>query len=161
MTPDVEFRVYGRAAAQGSKRAYIQGGRAVMTEAGGDKHANWRGDVTKAAREAWNGRGPITGPAAVTIQFYFPLPKSDPYRVRHATPIDIDKACRSILDSLVNAGVLSDDALVFNLCAQKHYARGAQLPGALISVGDHSEPENRDRARLKAEAKEARRVKNA
>ena len=158
MSNDVTFNVIGVPAPQGSKSAFVRGGRAVVVDGssktGRDKHAQWRADVTMAARMARVETLP--GPVEVTIDFYFALPKTDPYRTRHATTPDCDKAARSVLDSLTNAALIRDDAEVCTLVSRKWYAHGDQFVGATIRVVSVAQMEADDRSTLKQNAKEAR-----
>lgn len=89
--------------------------------------------VAEMAR-AWDGRPPITGPVEADLWFVFNRPKSHygtgrnsdvlktsaPLRLTK-TP-DADKLARTVLDALVVAGVLEDDAQVDTLTAHKRYS---------------------------------------
>lgn len=124
----VAFKVLGTPAPQGSKRAFVVKGRAVLTE-DSKKTKPWRDSVATAAQDAMEGL-PIDGPVAVTITFYFARPKS----VRRPYPSvapDIDKLERTILDGLQAGGVITDDARVVDLTAKKRYA---DTPSADITV---------------------------
>jgi Holliday junction resolvase RusA-like endonuclease len=153
--------VEGIPAPQGSKSAFIAGGRAVIVEgtskAGRLKHKNWRDDVRNAARESEGESETFTGPVYIEIQFLMPSIKSDPYRCLHSTAPDLDKLIRSTLDSLVNAGVIKDDSLVYSINAQKRYAtEDHERPGAIILIEDMTDEESHLRSQLKARAKRAR-----
>jgi len=157
------FFVAGLPAPQGSKSAYVRGGRAVIVDGsskvGREKHHNWRNDVMVAAQNALNGRAtPFSGPTELEVTFYLPLPKSDPHRTRHTTAPDLDKLIRSVGDALVNSGLLKDDSLLYSIRAEKRYARGSQQIGASIMLFDDSDDEFVDREMLKAEAKKARKA---
>ena len=159
---EIVFDVVGLPAPQGSKSAFVRGGRAVIVDGssktGREKHAQWRADVTMAARHAARGVT-LTGPVQVTIEFFFALPKSDPHRVRHVTTPDVDKAARSVLDSLTNSALIRDDSQVFALLAYKHYALDGHFVGARIRVEDFSALEAADRDARKARARELRRAR--
>jgi Holliday junction resolvase RusA-like endonuclease len=92
----------------------------------------------------------MDGPLAVTIEFRFPLPKSDPHRTRHSTKPDIDKLERATLDALVHGGLIKDDARVFQVFKLKLYARDESV-GATIMVVNHEPLEAADRELSKAE----------
>jgi Holliday junction resolvase RusA-like endonuclease len=158
----ITFSVVGVPAPQGSKSAFVRGGRAVIVDGssktGRDKHAQWRADVTQGARIAAQGQT-FTGPVEVRIRFTLAPVKSDPYRHRHTTSPDCDKLIRSVLDSLTNSGIIRDDSLVFEIVAGKYYAREGEPTGATITITDWSELEDAHRAIAKQKAKEAR--KNA
>jgi Holliday junction resolvase RusA-like endonuclease len=147
----ITFEVIGLPAPQGSKSAYVRGGRAVIVDGssktGRDKHAQWRDDVCRAARLVATEM--FMGPVWVGITFWMPLPKSAPHRWRHASAPDLDKLVRSVLDSLVNAGLLKDDSLVSHLAAAKWYARDGHWTGATIDIEDLSVREEEDQQKSK------------
>lgn len=154
----VSFDVLGVPAPQGSKQAFVIKGtnRAVMTEGstsseGHKRRVAWRNAVALAVPSGCF----YDEPVGVHIEFYMPLPKSDPYRSRHTTAPDIDKLVRSTLDGLTAGGLWRDDSLVCDLRAFKQYARG-RPPGAAIRIVPLGENEAEDRERLKAEARAAR-----
>lgn len=154
------FRVFGIPAPQGSKSAFVRGGRAVVVDGssavGRAKHHAWRQDVADAARKALEARGErFPGLVGLEIAFYLPLPASDPHRTLHGTAPDLDKLVRSVLDALTNAGLILDDSRVCAISARKDYARGV-APGAAILVVDQEHLEARFRAGSKAGAKEQR-----
>ena len=164
MSEPITFDVIGVPAPQGSKSAFVRGGRAVIVDGssktGRDKHAAWRADVTQAARIAARGRT-FEGPVAVEIVFRLALPASDPYRTMHTTSPDLDKLVRSVLDSLTNSGLIRDDSLVWNISACKVYARYPWPTGAEISVTDNTEAEEASRRALKESAAAERKSKRA
>lgn len=143
----LEFEVFAAPAPQGSKRAFVRGGRANIVEVS-KKVGPWRDSVVAACRQALldSGNGMITGPVAVGIQFWMPRPANRPktMRVFPTTPPDIDKLVRSTLDALVNAGAIEDDSFVVNLFTSKRYSVSEALakihrvgdrpPGALIEI---------------------------
>lgn len=144
MSSVVAFTVFGVPAPQGSKSAYVRGGRAVVVDGtsktGRDKHATWRAAVAEAAQVARDGVQ-FSGPVTVHIEFYLPLPSGDRHRTLHSKKPDIDKLVRSVLDSLTDSGLLRDDALVYALHATKLYAREGHWTGAGIAVTDGTESE--------------------
>lgn len=133
----LHFFVAGIPAPQGSKSAYVRGGRAVVVEGGSktgrDKHKAWRAAVTDTASEARDGHT-FNGPVSVDLHFVMPRPKS----VRRAYPAvkpDLDKLIRSTLDGLTDAQVWTDDALAIELTALKVYTVAGNGPGAYITIG--------------------------
>ncbi len=135
----ISFSCAGLPATQGSKRAFVVKGRAVLTEAGGEKHRSWREAVAAEARQVMVrcDLQPLAGPVVVVIDFLLPKPASAPKR-RASWPIgarsgDIDKLCRSILDSLTSV-VFGDDSQVVHLVAGKLYAEDGWT-GVRVKVG--------------------------
>jgi hypothetical protein len=90
MTAPVVLRVYGTPAPQGSKSAFVRGGRAVLVEGKGpgrQSHATWRQAVATAARdwqEANGGVALLDGDIALTVCFLFAKPASKPKKAEWA-----------------------------------------------------------------------------
>jgi len=73
---ELYFMVEGSPTPQGSKTAYVRGGRAVMVEAN-KKLPAWRMAVAEAARQAMHSTEqvvPMDGPLKVVITFFMPRP---------------------------------------------------------------------------------------
>lgn len=134
---DIEFRVYGVPAPQGSKTAFVRGGRAVVVDgsstSGRQKLSSWRAEVAREAANVSPGY-PLNGPVSVAITFYMPRPKSAPKtRLFPDRKPDVDKLVRSTFDAMT--GVLyEDDSRVVKLAVSKQYADSIEPPGAHISV---------------------------
>lgn len=158
-----ELHVVGIPAPQGSK-SVMPNGHAIegSSTAGRAATAEWRRAVADQARAFMQSRNapPMDGPLSVTIEFRFPLPKSDPHRTRHTTKPDIDKLERATLDALKAGGLIADDARVFQVVKTKMYARG-QTVGADILIVNHTEAEAADRENSKAEARTRMRPRGA
>ncbi len=158
----ITFFVAGVPVPQGSKSAFVRGGRAVVVEGSNkdqrDRHAAWRADVARGASVAHNGAEPILGAVAVRLEFFMPLPKSDPYRPSHVSAPDLDKLIRNVLDALTNSGVIRDDSQVHMLEARKSYARYPATVGVNVEIQDQTAVDQVERERLKAAAKEKRRA---
>lgn len=125
----VVIDVLGVPAPQGSKRAFVVGNRAVITE-DSKKTAPWRDSVSAAGVVAMAGSAAFDGALRVEIEFRMPRPRS----VKRAHPSvkpDVDKLARAVLDSLSAAAVIVDDARIVSLTAEKVYA---DIPGATIRV---------------------------
>lgn len=140
----IVIRVHGVPAPQGSKTAFVRGGRAIVTEgkgAGRVAHATWRQAVATAARDWQDANGSrelIDGPALVVIQFLMPKPRSKPKWKRWPdVKPDLDKLVRSVLDSLSGV-ILADDSRVVAITARKDYG---DPPGCRVQVFDLSEVE--------------------
>ena len=157
------FFVHGLPAPQGSKSAFVRGGRAVIVDAssktGREKHHNWRNDVMVGATKMLEqGCAKFTGPTGLRVDFYLPLPKSDQHRTRHISAPDLDKLVRSVGDALTNSGIVSDDSVFCEILATKQYARDTQPIGALIRLTDLSGYENDDRVASKALTKQRKKL---
>lgn len=72
----IQFTVYGRPAQQGSKRAFVRNGRAILTEDNSDRQRQWYNAVASRAAEYMNGRDLIQGPLRLSVEFRFKRPKS-------------------------------------------------------------------------------------
>lgn len=125
----IHLYVAGEPKPQGSKNAYVRGGRAVLVEAN-KALPEWRRRVELALAE-YKPEQPISGPVSVELTFFFTRPKSVKREFMTVKP-DIDKTSRAILDCLVRAGILKDDSLVVDLAATKHYSEG--LAGCWIDI---------------------------
>lgn len=142
------FKVHGKPATQGSKRAMGRrgGGPIIMVESN-KRLPGWRNDVAFAAQQAtppdWNPAGPMQ----LQCTFYFARPKShhvagDTSRPLKATAPqhhitiagDVDKLARAICDSLTTAAVWLDDKQVITLHCTRRYADPGQPEGATITV---------------------------
>lgn len=133
----IEFRVYGTPAPQGSKTAFVRGGRAVVVDGssstGRQKLSSWRAEVAREAQNIASG-DLIEGPIGVEINFVMPKPKSAPKgKIFCDKKPDIDKLIRSTFDSMT--GVLyKDDSQVARVKATKTYVSPEEPAGALIRI---------------------------
>lgn len=120
------FTVYVKPQPQGSAKAFVRGGHAVITS-DNKKLTPFRNEVTAVVLKACRDAGcqiPLAGkhePVAIKLAFYFEKPPSVPKRrVGMVFKPDADKLVRSVFDSLT--GVLfADDAQVIELAARKAY----------------------------------------
>lgn len=143
MNPVLRIEAFGVPETQGSTKAYVRGGRAVVTS-DNEKLRPWRDSVTWAARDAVQSRGwvQVAGPVRVEVAFWLPRPASKP-KTRDVLPItgkDADKMLRSIYDSLTNAGVWVDDSQVCSGEFTKRYVVGPHLPKIYVQHFHRSEP---------------------
>lgn len=144
MTAPVTFDIVGDPRPQGSKRAFVANGRAVVTEASGTAHASWRNQVATAARDAtglhWDDVDgfPLDGALHLDVTFRFPMPKSRPKRVREigwalkTTAPDTSKLVRALEDGLQAGGLIVDDARFSTVYARKLEVVG--WTGAVIRI---------------------------
>ena len=133
----VQITVYGTPGPQGSKRHV---GNGVMIESS-KKVKPWREAVVYAAREAMEGRPPLSGPVVIEMVFTVRKPASAPKRRRTfpATKPDLSKLARSTEDALTTAGVYEDDARIVEY---KRLAKvypledpvALDVPGVVITV---------------------------
>jgi Holliday junction resolvase RusA-like endonuclease len=136
-----QFDVVGTPIPQGSMRAFRRpgGGYPIMT-ADNPRTRPWKDAVTWAASELHVIT--LAGPALVRIDFRLARPKGHtgkrgllPSAPAHPeTKPDIDKLARAVLDSLVEAQLLRDDALVAELRVRKRYVVDGEMPGANVKV---------------------------
>lgn len=140
---ELTINVVGTPAPQGSKRAFVVNGRAVMAESS-KKVKPWRQDVKSAVEGIDADQAPFTGPLEVVIDFYIGRPGYHFRSGKHAGELkdnapayvdkkpDVDKLLRSTLDGLKEAGIYRDDAQVVVVIGRKYYANAAT--GARITV---------------------------
>ena len=64
-------------------------------------------------------RQPVEFPVLVKIKFAFRVTKARPNERIHAVRPDLDNLCKGVLDAMVPAGWIADDALVDQLVAEK------------------------------------------
>jgi Holliday junction resolvase RusA-like endonuclease len=160
-TASISFRVYGRPAPQGSKRAFairkngVPTGKVAVIESSHDRVKSWRQAVLEAAAVAMPNDLPgqdhlLDGAISIAITFVLPRPKSH-YRTGrnagilrdraprhpHGTP-DLSKLLRATEDGLTSV-VWHDDAQVVKAAISKVYedygpsARWG-APGARITI---------------------------
>lgn len=137
---ELRFIVAGRPAPQGSKNAYVIGKRAVMVEA--SKYLpEWRAAVMSAAQiamlEAEEIR-PFTEPVKLVVTFFIERPAKPKHERYPGSKPDLDHLIRAVGDSLTQAGVLQDDALIVEVIARKYWTGTTTntypVPGASVYV---------------------------
>ena len=132
MSAFMQFEVFGRPEPQGSSRAFVHKGRAVVTS-DNPNLKDWRNLISAAAREQMNGLPPLDSPVSVEVAFYLPRPKSVKREEPTVKP-DLDKLVRAVLDGLTDI-IYRDDAQVTSVRASKHYVTDAvPNPVAAITV---------------------------
>jgi crossover junction endodeoxyribonuclease RusA len=127
----IAFTVRGLPVPQGSTRAFVRGGRPIVTSDAKGLGV-WRTAIASEARFAMGGLPMLRGPVRVQVEFELPRPASRPKRDRwpDRRP-DLDKLVRACLDSLTGV-VVADDSQVVRLAASKIY--GLDELGARIVV---------------------------
>ena len=95
--------------------------------------ADWERSSALIKKNEWRS-APLDNICSVSIIAVFPRPKrllrkKDPeHRMWHSSKPDIDNVCKSVLDSMVMAGVIRDDTQVVILTAKSVYASKSEGP---------------------------------
>ncbi len=140
MNQSYSWKTIGIPAPQGSKR-HVGGGRMIESC---KALKPWREAIIADAKQQ-NITGVIDTPVGVSLVFCFPRPKRHYGKngtvlatapTHKTTRPDLDKLTRGVLDSLVYAGMIADDSLVYSINAHKRYCIGQEAPGVLITVMD-------------------------
>lgn len=135
----IKFDVIGNPSPQGSKRAFIAGGKAHMRDMGSTKAVAWRDSVANKAHELAEQHGCLDGPMRLTILFRFSMPASRSKADRNAgvvwktTAPDSSKLLRGVEDGLQAGGLLRDDARIVDHRIQKVEVLG-RWTGASITI---------------------------
>lgn len=147
---EVAFDVRGLPVAQGNARAFIAGGRAILTTEANRTSSPlgaWRSAIATEARHVVVGP-PVTGPVEVALGFRLPRPRSHyrPAGLRRSSPElrldapayhagkpDADKLTRAALDALMSV-VFVDDSQVARLLVTKRYVDEDEGPGVAVRI---------------------------
>ncbi len=132
--------VEGRPAPQGSKNAYVRGGRPIMVEA--SKYLpEWREAVKLAAKLAMHDQldySAFTSPVRLEVSFFIERPAKPVHELYPGSKPDLDHLIRAVGDSLTQAGVLADDSLIVEVFAKKLWTGSTTdtypKPGARVEV---------------------------
>ena len=140
----IQFFAAGRAEPKGSTRAFVQHGRAIVTN-DNPKAKAWARVVSLRAREAMQGRAPMAGPMRIALTFYLERPRYH-YRTgryshlfKPSAPLfpdvlpDGDKLERCTWDALKGI-VWLDDGQVVRWRGGKEYADATHPPGVVVMV---------------------------
>ena len=111
--------VPGKPTPQGSKKAFVINGRAVLVDASGGNKA-WR-KIVKETLKAHKDYIQYPGAVNVSLSFYMAKPKSNRTEVMAQRP-DIDKLARSVLDGITESEMIEDDSRVVYLSVRKYWA---------------------------------------
>jgi Holliday junction resolvase RusA-like endonuclease len=128
------FEAVGDPVPQGSTRAFMVGGRPIVTHTKGVKLNEWREVIGWAARDAV--KEVHEGPMTVEAVFWFLRPPSVSVKKRPHMTVkpDIDKVSRSLLDALTGI-VFRDDCQVVKLDVAKRYCNeDVKQPGVTVTV---------------------------
>lgn len=145
MTRLASFQILGLPAPQGSKsfKGMVQGARGQeiprLVESSKEL-PKWRRQAKLQASLQWRGRPALGVPLVAVMTFTLPKPTSAP-KTRRTWPSkkpDVSKLARALEDSLTDAGVWIDDALVVDLIACKRYPneglRALAQPGVVVEI---------------------------
>lgn len=128
----VGFTVYGKPAQMGSKKAFVRGGRAIITDDNSAKRKQWANAVASAAAAVMGGRSVISSPVYLQATFYFQRPKShfgsgknaDVLKTSapmfHSQTPDLDKLIRCLGDAMAGI-VYRDDSQIVSVLATRRW----------------------------------------
>lgn len=125
---------------QGSTKAFVRGGRAMVTHSN-SKTMPWRADIQAHVRgEVGSAIAFPEGPVSVGLRFVMPRRAAEPKRVTpaHTRKPDLDKLVRAVLDGLTGI-VFTDDSQVVFVGAGKRTAAIGEQPGVRIQWTEPSE----------------------
>lgn len=131
----LDFFAGGTPVPQGSKNAYVRGGRAVLVDANA-RLKPWRALVREAAEEAIADAGweTLDEPCRVYLGFTMSRPRRPRWDVPAVKP-DLDKLARAVFDALTDAGVWRDDSRVVDMKVTKRYeGEDGEIPGVWVEV---------------------------
>ena len=136
MVARIRFTVPGRPRPAGSKRAFVQGDRAIVVDANPEAR-DWKALVADFASQEMNGRPLLSGPLRAWFTFYFIRPKSHYGTGRNADklkssapshptgPPDALKLSRGTEDAMQGV-VYRNDSQIVSECLYKEYGPSAQ-----------------------------------
>lgn len=133
----IKFTVFGKPAQMGSKKAFVRGGRAIITDDNSEKRKNWANAVSTVAANAMGSTPMATGAVKVKANFYFKRPNShfgsgknaeklkDAAPELHTQTPDLDKLIRCLGDAMTGI-VYRDDALICSMVLDRHWTRSQE-----------------------------------
>lgn len=140
----IAFTVYGTPAQMGSKKAFVRGNRAIITDDNSQKRKQWANAVATAAADAMNGQPLTREPLRLFVQFWFARPKShygsgknanklkDSAPASHAQSPDLDKLIRCLGDALTGI-VYNDDRQIVVITASRNWTEEQERAEVEIS----------------------------
>jgi Holliday junction resolvase RusA-like endonuclease len=150
----IAFTVYGKPEPAGSKRAFVKGGRAIVTDDNPNSRS-WKQEVRSKAAEVMFAHNPtlelFDGALSLDLRFYLKRPQShfgtgrnagvlkDSAPRFHTTRPDSTKLTRAVEDALTGI-VWRDDAQVSTQVIAKLYGEPERVSVAIYSLnGEGSE----------------------
>lgn len=149
MSASLHFTVFGKPAQMGSKKAFVRGGRAIITDDNSDKRKQWANAVSSQAAEAMGGMQLVHGAVDLDVAFWFARPKShfgtgknssrlkESAPDRHIQTPDLDKLLRCLCDALTGV-VYRDDSQVFRVTCQRCWTCGQEKCDVSLTFNDWS-----------------------
>ena len=132
----ISFTAYGKPEPQGSARAFVVRGRAIVTS---DNPAlkEWRTQLGRAAQACPDYTGVlIPGPVRIEATFLLQKSKSRPRRDTHPTSNpDLDKLARALLDAITGV-LIANDNQVCDLDVRKRWAEAGDAPHVTVTVAE-------------------------
>ena len=140
-SPILRAFVEGVPIPQGSARAFVVKGRAIVTS-DNPKLKGWREWLRVNLRSEWASQDTLRTPCSVHLTFVLPRPKShlSTKGVKASAPTqmtgkpDLDKLVRAVLDAVTDAGIWQDDAQVVALSAAKAWGNPQEKTGVSVTV---------------------------
>ena len=147
----ISFFVEGTPITQGSKQAFVRGGRAVLFDMSNKKRGGlpagrldrWRAKVAAVAKVYMGDAESWDGPIKLDLEFYLQRPASHYTKVskrltksaprHHVSRPDKGKLARAVEDAMSGI-VYGDDSQVCAGQVEKHYAHRDSDPGVLVHV---------------------------
>lgn len=134
----IKFTCYSRPEPQGSSRAFVVKGRAIITSANKNLKS-FRQQVSIAAITVMNeGKHeliPKKIPVDLTVTFFFKRPASKSKNAFMVVRPDLDKILRAIGDSLTGI-CFDDDSQITDVCASKRYGDPERTEIEVWEVGE-------------------------
>lgn len=139
----INFTVFGKPAQMGSKKAFVRGNRAIITDDNSAKRKQWSNAVSSSAAEAMSESELMTGPIILRVDFFFARPQSHygsgknasvlkpSAPGRHAQSPDLDKLIRCIGDALTGIA-FRDDRQIFRVESTRFWT--ADQERAIVEV---------------------------
>ena len=128
----IKFTVFGVPAQMGSKKAFVRGTRAILTDDNSVKRKQWANAVATEAATRMRGQKLMDGPVTVCVEFFFPRPKSHYGSGKnsqvlkasapslHSQSPDLDKLIRCLGDAMTGI-VYQDDRQIYAVEARRSW----------------------------------------
>jgi Holliday junction resolvase RusA-like endonuclease len=118
----IVFVVLGKPAPGGSKTAIRTPGGAFGVRPASKRTKPWMTSCEAVYRSDWDGWPPLDAPLEARLVFYYERPRAAAGLLHPLkTGNDLDKLCRSTLDPLQAAGVISNDRRIVRIVAERRF----------------------------------------